>query len=182
MQATTCTLLQDEEMDTECSSHDNYELHVIEYMYKNLMTKYLECKSVSEMKTDSSTCVPQSCPKVQVKLPKMDLPTPFGGNVLCRQPYNQSIKVSIVDNSALAEVQKLEYLMLSLKGPTAEAVKGFSVVQENFHPVLEPLKERFGLPRLILNAHIRSLILLLHLIYLPHDIVQRSWFSLRRGW
>ena len=77
VQATTCTLLQDEEMDTECSSHDNYELHVIEYMYKNLMTNYLECKSVSEMKTDSSTCVPQSYPKVQVKLPKMDLPTPI---------------------------------------------------------------------------------------------------------
>ena len=77
VQATTCTHLQDEEMDTECSSHDEYELRVIEYMYKNLMTKYLECKSVSEMKTDSSTCVPQSCPKVQVKLPKMDLPTPI---------------------------------------------------------------------------------------------------------
>ena len=75
VQATMCILLEDEEMDTECSSHDDYELRVIEYMYK--MTKYLECKSVSEMKTDSSACVPQSCPKVQVKLPKMDLPTPI---------------------------------------------------------------------------------------------------------
>ena len=74
VQATMSTLLQDEEMDTECSCHDDYELRVIEYMYK--MTKYLECKSVSEMKTDSSACVPQSCPKVQVKLPKMDLPPP----------------------------------------------------------------------------------------------------------
>ena len=108
-------------------------------------------------------------------------PPPFGENVLCGQPYNQSINVSIVDNSALAEVQKLEYFIPSLKGTTAEAVKGFSVVQENFHPVLEPLKERFGLPRLTLNAHISSLIHLLHLIYLPHDIVQRSLFSLLRG-
>ena len=133
------------------------------------------------MKTDSSACVPQSCPKGQVKIPKIDLPT-FDGNVLCWQAYNQSINVSVVDISALAEVQKLEYLMRSLKGPTAEAVKGFSVVQENFHPVLEPLKESFGLPRLILNAHIGSPIHLLHFIYLPHDIVQRSSFSLLRGW
>ena len=156
VQATMCTLLEDEQIDTECSSHNDYELRVIEYMSK--MTKYLECKSVSEIKTDSSaTVTPQSCPQVQVKLPKIDLPT-FDGNVLCWQPYYQSIKVSVVDNSALAEVQKLEYLMRSLKGPAAEAVKGFAVVQENYQPVLEALKERFGHPRLILDAHIRSLI------------------------
>ena len=70
------------------------------------------------MKTDSSACVPQSCPKGQVKIPKIDLPT-FDGNVLCWQAYNQSINVSVVDISAFAEVQKLEYLMRSLKGPTA---------------------------------------------------------------
>ena len=55
----------------------------------------------------------------------------------------------LIDYSALAEVQKLEYLMRSLKGPTAEAVKGFSEVQENFHPFLEALRERFGHPRLM---------------------------------
>ena len=74
-----------------------------------------------------------------------------------------SIKVSVVDNPSLADVQKLEYLMRSLKGSAAEAVKGFAVIQENYQPVLESLKERFGHPRLILDAHIRSLIHLSHL-------------------
>ena len=64
----------------------------------------------------------------------------------------------MVDNPSLADVQKLEYLMRSLKGSAAEAVKGFGVIQENYQPVLESLKERFGHPRLILDAHIRSLI------------------------
>ena len=86
----------------------------------------------------------------------------FDENVLCWQPYKHSIHVSVVDNLAFPEVQKLEYLVRSLKGPTAEAVKGFSVVQENFHAVLETLKERFGHPRWILDVHIRSLIHLLH--------------------
>ena len=36
-------------------------------------------------------------PKVQVKLPKIDLPT-FDGDVLSWQSYYQSIKVSVVDN------------------------------------------------------------------------------------
>ena len=48
--------------------------------------------------------------------------------------------------------------MRSLKGSAAEAVKGFAVIQENYQLVFESLKERFGHPRLILDAHIRSLI------------------------
>ena len=48
--------------------------------------------------------------------------------------------------------------MKSLKGAAAEAVRGFSVVQENYQPVLKTLTERFGHPQVILEAHIRSLI------------------------
>ena len=45
--------------------------------------------------------------------------------------------------------------MRSLKlGSTAEAVKGFVVVHENYQPVLETLRERFGHP--ILDVHVRS--------------------------
>ena len=77
---------------------------------------------------------------MQVKLPNINLPT-FDGNVLSWQPYYQPMKVSVVDNPSLADVQKLEYLMRSLKGSAAEAVKGFAVVQANYKPVLEILKE-----------------------------------------
>ena len=56
--------------------------------------------------------------------------------------------------------------MRSLKGSAAEAVKGFAVVQGNYKPVLETLKERFGHTRLILDAHVRSLI---HLPRLSSD-------------
>ena len=70
----------------------------------------------------------------------------------------------MVDNPSLADVQKLEYVMRSLKGSAAEAVKGFAFIQENYQLVLESVKERFGHPpRLILDAHIRSLIHLSHL-------------------
>ena len=58
-----------------------------------------------------------------------------------------------MDNPSLADVQKLEYLMRSLKGSAAEAVKGYAVVQANYKPVLEILKERFEHTRLILDAH-----------------------------
>ena len=52
VQGTMCTLLEDEEIETECSSHNDYELRAI---WMSKMTKYLEYKSVSEVKTDSFT-------------------------------------------------------------------------------------------------------------------------------
>ena len=164
VQATMCTMLEDAEIEAECESHNDYEMRVIESMAK--MTNYLASKHVPEAKlAGSNPPVSQSPSQVQVKLPKINLPT-FDGNVLSWQPYYQSIKVSIVDNPSLADVQKLEYLMRSLKGSAAEAVKGFAVVQGNYKPVLETLKERFGHTRLILDAHVRSLI---HLPRLSSD-------------
>ena len=50
-----------------------------------------------------------------------------------------------------------------MKGLAAEAVKGFAVIKDNYQPVLESLKEQFGHPQLILDAHTRSLIHLSHL-------------------
>ena len=55
--------------------------------------------------------------------------------------------------------------MRSLKSSAAKAVKGFAVIQENYQPVLESLKERFGHPRLIPVSHMMSLIHLSHLNY-----------------
>ena len=164
VQATMCTMLEDAEIEAECESHNDYEMRVIESMAK--MTNYLASKHVPEAKlAGSNPSVSQSPSQLQVKLPKINLPT-FDGNVLSWQPYYQSIKVSVVDNPSLADVQKLEYLMRSLKGSAAEAVKGFAVVQGNYKPVLETLKERFGHTRLILDAHVRSLI---HLPRLSSD-------------
>ena len=150
VQATMCTMLEDAEIEAECESHKDYEERVIE--------SYLASKHVPEVKLEArNPPVSQSPFQEQVKLPKINLPT-FDGNVLSWQPYYQSIKVSVVDNPSLADVQKLEYLMRSLKGSAAKAVKGFAVVQASYKPVLEILKERFGYTRVILDGHVRSLI------------------------
>lgn len=66
-----------------------------------------------------------------------------------------------MDNPSLADVPKLEYLMRSLKGSAAEAM-----IQANYKTILEIPKERFGHTRLILDAHVRSLI---HLPRLSSD-------------
>lgn len=150
IQASLSTYLEDTEIDDECAAHSQYEVKVMDYMAR--MTQYLSVNNhVESSNASGATC------NVQVKLPKIELPT-FDGDILRWQSYYQSVKVSIADNSALADVQKLEYIMRSLRGAAAESVKGFSVVAENYEPVLTTLQERFGHSRLILDAHMRGLI------------------------
>ena len=116
VQATMCTMLEDAEIEAECESHNDYEMRVIESMAK--MTNYLASKHVPEAKlAGSNPPVSQSPSQVQVKLPKINLPT-FDGNVLSWQPYYQSIKVSVADNPSLADVQKIRVF--------DEIAKGFS--------------------------------------------------------
>ena len=178
VQASMYTLLEEKEIDEECESHNEYELRVIEYMAKTM--HYLESKHVGKESAASNSTAAQAplslCPKVQVKLPKIDdLPT-FDGDLLSWQSYHQSINVLVLDNPSLVGVQKLEYLMRSLKGSAAEAVKGFAVIQENYQPVLESLNGRFGHPRLILDAHIRSPIHLSHL-YSEDALSMRKFYD-----
>ncbi|KAL9956139.1 hypothetical protein ACROYT_G037574 [Oculina patagonica] len=91
VQATMCTMLEDEDIDTECASHNDYEARVIESMAK--MTSFLASKHVPEVQLlGSNPPASQLSSQVQVKLPKINLPT-FDGNVLNWQPYYQSIKV-----------------------------------------------------------------------------------------
>ena len=139
IQASLSTYLEDTEIDNEFAAHSEYEIKVMNYMVRMVqyssVNKHVESSNESGSSTGSTS-------NVQVKLPKIELPT-FDGGILYWQSYYQSVKVSIVDNSTVADVQKLEYIMCSLRGAAAESVKGFSVVTENYEPVLSTLQERF---------------------------------------
>ena len=140
IEASLSTCLGDTEIDNECAAHSEYAIKIMDYMAR--MMQYLSVNKHVESSNESRPSA-GSTSNVQVKLPKIELPT-FDGDILCCQSYYQSVKVSIVDNSTLADVQKLEYIMRSLRGAAAESVKGFSVVVENYEPVLLTLQERFG--------------------------------------
>jgi hypothetical protein len=156
IQTTLCTFLKDEEIDQECQEHHEYEKKVLDCMAK--IAVYVKSKEKSQLVSTTEGNKPSKpSTNVQDKLPKIELPT-FDGDILTWQPYFQSLKVSIIENTSLADVQKLEYIMRSLKGSAAEAVKGFAVVQENYKPVLESLQQRFGKSRLIIDAHVKGLL------------------------
>jgi len=93
LQTSLCIFLEDRDIDKECKDHHEYEMRVLDCMAK--MTVYLKPKETSQ--PVSSSGVNKSSPSstnVQVKLPKIELPT-FDGDILTWQPLILSVAESI---------------------------------------------------------------------------------------
>ena len=109
-QAKMCTMLE----EVECQSRKDYEERVIESMAK--MTSYLASEHVPEVKLQGSNPpVSQSPSQVQVKLPKINLPT-FDRNVLSWQPYCQSSKSFGSGQSVIGKCPKIRVFDEIAKG------------------------------------------------------------------
>ena len=142
IQASLSTYLEDAEIDNECAAHSEYEIKVMDYMAR--MTQYLSVNKHVESSNASGSSTGSSG-NVQVKLPKIELPT-FDGDILCWQSYYQSVKVSIVDNSTLADVQKLEYIMRSLRVRLQSHLKDFQLWLKLMSLFYQPSRKDLDIP------------------------------------
>ena len=79
--------------------------------------------------------------------------------------YNiwDSFLSSIDANPALSGNDKLNYLISLLKSTAAEAIAGPTPMDANYEEAVAALKKRFGNPQLIINHHMKAL-LVYHLI------------------
>lgn len=93
-----------------------------------------------------------------VKLPKIDVPT-FDGNLLHWSTFWEQFDVSVHSKSSISDAEKLVYLQHSLKGGSAkQAIEGLSKSGEHYVEAVQCLKDRYNRPRLIHQAHVRSIV------------------------
>ncbi|VDK53065.1 unnamed protein product [Anisakis simplex] len=85
-----------------------------------------------------------------IKLPKLELPM-FSGNIL-KWPEFWSAFEAAVDRQPIPDINKLNYLLSSLKGFAHEVVEGYAVTSSNYRVVVSVLKERFGNERIIIKS------------------------------
>ena len=57
-------------------------------------------------------------------------------------------------NLTLSQVQKFSYLNAQLQGEAARAIAGLPLTELNYTHSISLLKERFGQPQKLVNAHI----------------------------
>ena len=90
------------------------------------------------------------------RLPKLDFPK-FDGNVLQWTTFWDSYESAIHYNPSLTPVQKFGYLKAQLLGSAAQTIGGFTLNNANYDTAVNLLKERFGSPQKIINAHMKAL-------------------------
>ena len=112
-------------------------------------------ENISESLPPSSNTVhmvAQTC-----KLPKLNLPV-FSGNPLDWQSSWDSFEAAIHSNSTLNGTQKFNYLKAQLKNEALHSITGFQLTNSNYEQAVTLLKDRFGQPHKVINAHMQALL------------------------
>ena len=91
------------------------------------------------------------------RLPKLSLPT-FSGNPLTWQTFWDSFYAAIDANPNLSGIQKFNYLKAQLQGDAARAIGGLPLSDLNYRHVVTLLRDHFGQPHELINAHTKALV------------------------
>ena len=112
----------------------------------------------STIRSDHSTAPIMSLqPPSTSRLPKLTLPT-FSGDPLTWLTFWDSFSAAVDSNPTLNPVQKFNYLKAQLQGEAARAIAGLPLTALNYTHSISLLKERFGQPQKLINAHIQTLL------------------------
>ena len=93
---------------------------------------------------------------ITVKLPKLKLKV-FNGNVIHWSEFWDSFNSSIHNNTSLAPVDKLNYLMANIEGEAKQAIAGLRSTGSNYEIAIQMLKERFGNKQAVIDSHYTEL-------------------------
>ena len=91
------------------------------------------------------------------RLPKINLPY-FSGDPLMWQTFWDSFNAAVHSNTSLTGVQKFNYLRAQLQGDAARVIIGFPLTDINYEQSIALLRERFGQPYKLINAHMQALL------------------------
>jgi len=91
-----------------------------------------------------------------LKLPRVNLPT-FSGPFEEWMPFRNMFQSMIDQNPALPNIQKMQYLILALKGEARDVIGSLEVSEENYAEAWAMLKERYDDSGLIIQKHVKAL-------------------------
>ena len=100
---------------------------------------------------------PSSSSGSTTRLPKLNIPT-FSGDPLLWQSFWDCFEAAVHNNSSLTAVQKLNYLRAQLQHDAARVVAGFPLTGVNYEHSVTLLRQRYGQPHKLINAHMNALI------------------------
>ena len=91
------------------------------------------------------------------RLPKLELPT-FSGDPQIWQSFWDSFDAAVNSNPMLSPIHKFNYLQAQLRGDVVQTISGFPLTESNYEQSITLLKQRFGQPEKLIDAHTHALI------------------------
>jgi hypothetical protein len=91
------------------------------------------------------------------RIPKLSLSV-FAGNPLQWQSFWDSFDAPVHNNPSLNGIQRFNHLKAQLVGEALQTIAGFPLTNSNYDQAIKLLRDRFGQPHNIVNAHMQALL------------------------
>ncbi|XP_048477625.1 uncharacterized protein LOC105393457 [Plutella xylostella] len=149
---------------------DYYNLKLLNELFMKKTHIYMDKLTVEESRTYTEIQIEaklldnknngdppvQHVDQLTSKLPKLELPR-FNGDTLKWNEFWDRFKSS-VDTQKLTKADKFSYLMASLDQEALAAIEGLDITHENYEIAVDILKDRFGKPGMVIDAHYEALL------------------------
>ena len=136
--------------DEEFQQHED-DVASISSTLERLKLQLLKASHASQQAAETKL------PTVEVRLPKLELPT-FDGNLDEWLSFRDLFVAAVHDNSGLTGAQKLQYLKASVKGDAALLLQSVSITNDNYEQAWDLLNNRYQNRREIVTSTLKRLV------------------------
>ncbi|XP_074033910.1 uncharacterized protein [Leptinotarsa decemlineata] len=89
-------------------------------------------------------------------LPKIELPE-FSGEIRQWETFHSLFKSMIHDNASLTDLDKIHFLVGSLRGPASGICAGFSITGDNYNILYKALTEKYENKRMLADSYLQQI-------------------------
>lgn len=115
-----------------------------------------EADRSSDRSSSSSSIRSTHSSSAQIRLPTIELPS-FDGDACKWLHYRDTFQALIVNNQSLSHVQKLHYLISSLKAEAKSLIVNLPITNDNFTVAWDLITQRYNNIKLIAMKHVNHL-------------------------
>ena len=144
----------------DMDSFEKDQIEVLQFQEKITRMRKKAAKFVEKVPDVPSTPVAPIAPSKEpcrARLPELKVPS-FDGKYDEYHSFLDQFKSAIGNRTDVSEIDKLSYLLLYLKGDAARAVRGLTLVAENYKEAMNILDERYGNKDILINTIMSKLV------------------------
>lgn len=142
----------------EANDREGFEnaFYTLSAKIRELITPAVQPSAPTSSRSSSRTS-PLLEAQINVRLPKLNLPTFFPEVHHEWFPFYDSFNSVIHSNASLNDIQRLQYLKAALTGDASELISSLEISDSNYKVAWNILRQRYDNKRVIVHNHVKAL-------------------------